>query len=64
LKLKEREVIQNALNLTRGKIYGDDGAAEMLGIKPTTLASKIKKLGIVVQERDPRTAVVPTAARS
>ncbi|MCB9398753.1 MAG: sigma 54-interacting transcriptional regulator [Acidobacteria bacterium] len=29
-----------------GKIYGSDGAARLLGLKPTTLQSKMKKLGI------------------
>lgn len=35
-----------ALRSAKGKIYGKYGAAQMLGIKPTTLASRIKKLGI------------------
>jgi DNA-binding protein Fis len=30
----------------KGKIYGDGGAAELLGLKPTTFASKLKKYGI------------------
>ncbi|WP_426359263.1 hypothetical protein ACPUVO_03200 [Pseudocolwellia sp. HL-MZ19] len=30
----------------KGKIYGADGAAELLALKPTTLASKIKKYDI------------------
>lgn len=34
-----------ALRKTGGKIYGDDGAANLLGIKPTTLASRLKKWG-------------------
>jgi len=29
-----------------GKIYGQDGAARLLDLKPTTLQSRIKKLGI------------------
>ena len=29
-----------------GKVFGPGGAAEMLDIKPTTLASRIKALGI------------------
>ncbi len=35
-----------ALTYTRGKISGAEGAAELLGIKPTTLASRMKSLGI------------------
>ncbi len=38
--------IRQALKMTNGKIYGTDGAAELLGINPSTLRSKIKKLGI------------------
>jgi PAS domain S-box-containing protein len=36
----------DALRKTAGKIYGPQGAAQVLGIKPTTLASRIKKWGI------------------
>ena len=42
----ERENIANALMRCGGKIYGAGGAAEMLGLKPTTLASRIRKLGL------------------
>ena len=47
-KWKERECdnILAALKQTRGKIYGAGGAAELLGIKPTTLAYRVKVLGI------------------
>lgn len=41
-----QQAILNALQRTRGKLYGHDGAAHLLGIKPTTLASRMKKLGI------------------
>ncbi len=41
-----RKVIKKALQLTNKKIYGKDGAAALLKIKPTTLQSKIKKLKI------------------
>jgi transcriptional regulator with GAF, ATPase, and Fis domain len=34
------------LSKTDGKIYGADGAAALLGVKPTTLASKIKRYGL------------------
>jgi transcriptional regulator with GAF, ATPase, and Fis domain len=33
----------NALTHCQGKIYGENGAAQLLGLKPTTLASKLKK---------------------
>ncbi len=40
----ERANIQAALEAAHGKIYGHHGAAELLGIKPTTLASRMKAL--------------------
>jgi len=45
-RAQERENILAALQQTRGKIYGAGGAAELLGIKPTTLAYRIKALRI------------------
>ena len=41
-----KRIIKKALQLTNGKIYGKDGAAALLKMKPTTLQSKIKKLKI------------------
>ena len=41
-----RDNILAALKETNGKIYGPNGAAEMLGLHPQTLSYKIKKLGI------------------
>ena len=38
--------IRQALKMTHGRIHGPDGAAELLGINPSTLRSRIKKLGI------------------
>ncbi len=38
--------ITTALARTRGKIYGEGGAAALLGLKPSTLQSKMRKLGI------------------
>jgi transcriptional regulator with PAS, ATPase and Fis domain len=42
----ERSYILAALARTNGRIRGDDGAAGLLNIKPTTLESKMAKLGI------------------
>jgi transcriptional regulator with GAF, ATPase, and Fis domain len=42
----ERENLISALARTRGKIYGADGAAAVLGLKPTTLASRLRKLNV------------------
>jgi transcriptional regulator with GAF, ATPase, and Fis domain len=38
--------ITQALTASAGRIYGRGGAAELLGLKPSTLQSKMKKLGI------------------
>lgn len=42
----EREYILSILKKSSGKIYGPGGAAELLNVPPTTLSSKMKKLGI------------------
>jgi len=49
-KLIDKANLANALKHCQGKIYGDNGAAELLGLKPTTLSSKLKKYGINRQE--------------
>jgi transcriptional regulator with GAF, ATPase, and Fis domain len=46
LKARERQSLAAALAQTSGKIFGPDGAAALLGMKPTTLASRIKALGL------------------
>jgi transcriptional regulator with GAF, ATPase, and Fis domain len=46
LKQRERESIAAALARTHGKVFGPDGAAALLGMKPTTLATRIKALGL------------------
>lgn len=45
-KQRDRESIIAALRKSNGKVSGAGGAAEILGIKPTTLASRMKSLGI------------------
>ena len=42
----ERQHILRALNETRWVIHGKKGAAEILGINPSTLRSRMEKLGI------------------
>jgi len=42
----EREMLVAALRETRGRIFGAGGAAERIGVPPTTLASRLKALGI------------------
>ena len=46
LREAERANVLAALNKTRWKVYGRGGAAELLGIKPGTLAARMKKLGL------------------
>ncbi|WP_353383738.1 sigma 54-interacting transcriptional regulator [Acinetobacter schindleri] len=46
LKQIEIENLKRAVQHCEGKIFGEDGAAKLLGINPTTLISKLKKLGI------------------
>jgi transcriptional regulator with GAF, ATPase, and Fis domain len=46
----EKTHIEKALIRTTGKIYGEDGAAVLLEMKPTTLQSRIKKLNINRQQ--------------
>jgi len=46
LQRRERENLRIVLNKTGWKINGAGGAAELLGVKPTTLASRIKKMGL------------------
>lgn len=43
----ERKHITSVLDRTGWRIRGRNGAAELLGLKPTTLHSKMKKLGIM-----------------
>jgi formate hydrogenlyase transcriptional activator len=43
---RDRINILAALKMAHGKISGKDGAAELLEIKPTTLVSRMKSLGI------------------
>ncbi|MCH9030946.1 MAG: sigma 54-interacting transcriptional regulator [candidate division Zixibacteria bacterium] len=42
----EREMILEALDLVDGKISGKNGAAFLLGVPPSTLTSKMAKVGI------------------
>jgi len=56
IKEHERKLIIDALTKTRGKIYGTDGAAALLGMKPTTLSSRVHRMGLkkMVMEQAPQ----------
>jgi transcriptional regulator with GAF, ATPase, and Fis domain len=43
---RERDMIESALAQSRGRISGPRGAAARLGLRPSTLDSRIKKLKI------------------
>ncbi len=47
---RDKQVIVQALAQCNGKVFGPGGAAEALGLKPTTLASRIKRWGITMPE--------------
>jgi transcriptional regulator with GAF, ATPase, and Fis domain len=46
LEVLERNHIIDVLNKTSWRVSGQKGAANLLGLKPTTLESRMKKLGI------------------
>jgi len=46
MRRMERENIARALKLSKGRIYGVGGAAELIGVKPSTLSTRIRKLGL------------------
>ncbi len=45
------EYIRRAIHHTNGRISGKHGAADLLGLRPTTLWSKMRKLGIKTSKR-------------
>jgi transcriptional regulator with GAF, ATPase, and Fis domain len=46
LEVVQRNHIVSVLEITRWRVSGPRGAAKLLGVKPTTLAARMKKLGI------------------
>jgi len=46
LRAEEKRNLVAALRATGGKVFGAGGAAELLGMKPTTLSSRLRALGI------------------
>jgi transcriptional regulator with GAF, ATPase, and Fis domain len=45
-RAQDRRNLLAALEAAAGKIYGPDGAAALLGLKPTTLVSRLKRYGL------------------
>jgi transcriptional regulator with GAF, ATPase, and Fis domain len=53
LEVMEKRYIEDVLRQTAWRIKGDGGAAQILGMNPATLYSRMKKLGISSQrEKD------------
>jgi transcriptional regulator with GAF, ATPase, and Fis domain len=48
---RERVNLAAALRQSGGRIYGSGGAAELLGVPPTTLVSRLKALGVATGGR-------------
>jgi transcriptional regulator with GAF, ATPase, and Fis domain len=46
MRRRERENLFTVLQKAAWKIKGVDGAAELLGVKPTTLIARIEKMGL------------------
>ena len=43
---REKQIIESALEASDGRVAGENGAAQRLGVPPQTLDSKIASLGI------------------
>jgi transcriptional regulator with GAF, ATPase, and Fis domain len=43
---RERQNLRAALDAAAGRVYGPGGAAELLGVKPSTLVSRLAALGV------------------
>ncbi len=46
MKELQKKNLLNALGQTNWRVSGKDGAAELLGVRPTTLSDRIKSFGI------------------
>ena len=44
MRTLERQNLEAALQLCSGRVYGPEGAAQLLGLPPTTLTARIKKM--------------------
>lgn len=55
LRRIECENLRRVLTLARGKVYGKGGAADLLGVPPTTVMSRLKNFGL---DREVRKSLV------
>jgi transcriptional regulator with GAF, ATPase, and Fis domain len=51
MRLRQRDNLQHALDFASWRISGNGGAAELLGLRPSTLADRIRSYGL---EKPPR----------
>jgi len=54
MRRRERENLTRAIERCEGRIYGPSGAAVLLGMKPTTLVSRVKRLHLLPLVRERR----------
>ena len=54
MRRRERENLTRAIERCHGRIYGPEGAAALLGMKPTTLVSRVKRLNLLPAGRERR----------
>jgi transcriptional regulator with GAF, ATPase, and Fis domain len=47
-----RDHIRRVLKMTHSKVYGPEGAADVMGVNATTLRNRMNKLGIPCKRRD------------
>jgi transcriptional regulator with GAF, ATPase, and Fis domain len=50
LEEMERKYVSTVLEKCQGRIEGSDGAAIALGLKPSTLRSRLQKLGLDLKQ--------------
>jgi transcriptional regulator with GAF, ATPase, and Fis domain len=55
IRRRERKNLLAVLQKTGWKIKGADGAAELLGVKPSTLISRIAQMGLKKPSKGPGT---------
>ncbi len=54
MRRRERANLTRAMELCQGRVYGPTGAAALLGLKPTTLVSRLKRMNLIPTVSDRR----------